>query len=522
MPDQNSPPQPEASRPSTAGDLQRRSNRTTMVTLGVLIAVLLCGGLLCGGVVAAGGALVFLRSRASPELVQTLAPRLPPAATSSISNVTPTPVLITPTAPAAVIPVTLTPGAAVTLTVTPVVSAPASADAISTTTALTFTVEDSARQLRVFDELWAIVHDYYVYTDYNGLNWAAVKITAEQEISAGIANSQFYDLMHGVVTSLNDNHSYFLSPEEARAESQDYQGTGEYVGIGILSDQNLAKRYAYVLQVLPDSPALKAGIKAHDHILTVNGIPIIDEQGNSRLSLSRGPAGTTLTLTVQTPGANPRTLVVTSARLSTSSPIESRILPGSKRIGYLLIPTFFEDDMGDRVRTALRQLMKGGRLDGLIVDMRINNGGAYPVLMTNLGFFTMGNVGSLIDRQGIHQGLSALGERIGNSQTVPLMVLIGPSTQSYAEVYAGALRARGRARLVGQKSAGNIETLHGHDFEDGSEAWIAEETFRLPNGANWEGQGLKPDIPIDKGWDEYTSDNDPVISAAVNALTGGQ
>jgi C-terminal peptidase prc len=523
MPDQNIPSQPGAPQPASPANAQRRSNNTAAIVIGLLVAVMLCGVVLCGGLAVAGGALWFARSHTGSVLPQTEAPRQLRPTPKPITIATPVPLHLTPSVtvvPATFVPVTSTPEVAVT--VTPVVSGPASADAISTTTVLTFTAQDTARQLRVFNELWDIVNDSYVYTNYNGLDWAAVKITVEQEITAGIANELFYDLMRGVVVSLNDNHSYFLSPQEAREEDQEYQGKGEFVGIGILSDQNIEKRYAYVLQVLPNSPALKAGIMAHDHILSVDGQPVIDEQGNLHLSLLRGPAGSTVTVTVQTPGAGPRTLRVTRARLPSSFPVESRILPGEKRIGYILIPTFFEEDMGDLVRVALRQLMKGGRLDGLIVDMRINNGGAYPVLMSNLGFFTTGNVGSLVDRQGTRQVLSARAERIGNSQTVPLMVLIGPSTQSYAEVYAGALRAKGRAKLVGQRSGGNIETLHGYDFEDGSEAWIAEETFRLPNGSNWEGEGLAPDIPIDKGWDEYTVDDDPAISAAVSALTSGQ
>ena len=102
-------------------------------------------------------------------------------------------------------------------------------------------------------------------------------------------------------------------------------------------------------------------------------------------------------------------------------------------------------------------------------------------------------------------------------------VLIGPSTASYAEVFAGSLQANGRAKLAGQKTAGNIARIpHGHDFEDGSEAWIAEETFHLPNGTNWEGKSLIPDIPVDSNWDEYTTDNDPIIAAAVSALTGSK
>jgi C-terminal processing protease CtpA/Prc len=96
--------------------------------------------------------------------------------------------------------------------------------------------------------------------------------------------------------------------------------------------------------------------------------------------------------------------------------------------------------------------------------------------------------------------------------------LIGPSTESYAEVFAGALQGKGRAQLIGQPSAGNIETLLRHDFEDGSVAWIAQETFRLPDGSGWEGVGLQPDTRIEANWDDFTEANDPAIAAAVKAL----
>jgi C-terminal peptidase prc len=500
---------------------QRRSNNTALIVISVLVAAALCVIVLCGGLALAGGALFLVRSQhsvvpAPTELAEQLPPELP--------AMTPLPVQDTPAATAVLataLPTIVTPEVA--LTPTPAISVESPAGDISTTTPLTYTAEDTARQLRIFDELWSTVNDSYVYTDFNGLDWAAVKITAETQISAGLANEQFYDLMRDAVFALGDNHSYFLSPEEAIQEEDDYQGNGEYVGIGILSDQNLEKHYAYVLQVLPDSPAMQAGIHPHDHLLAINGQPIVDEHGDLYLSLLRGPVGSVVTVTVQTPGdAAPRNLSMTRTNLSTSFPVESRILPGEKRIGYILIPTFFEEDMDSRVRTALRQLMKGGKLDGLVIDMRINNGGSYPVLMANLGFVTTGRVGALVDRAGTRQALSVRAERISNSQTVPLMVLIGPATESYAEVYAGALQAKGRAKLVGQRSAGNIETLHGHDFEDGSEAWLAEETFRLPDGTNWEGEGLQPDIVVDKNWDEYTTADDPILSAAVTALTEGQ
>lgn len=57
-----------------------------------------------------------------------------------------------------------------------------------------------------------------------------------------------------------------------------------------------------------------------------------------------------------------------------------------------------------------------------------------------------------------------------------------------------------------------------HRFEDGSVAWIAEETFRLPDGVNWEGTGLQPDAPVDKAWDEFTAEDDPALAKAIELL----
>ncbi len=128
-------------------------------------------------------------------------------------------------------------------------------------------------------------------------------------------------------------------------------------------------------------------------------------------------------------------------------------------------------------------------------------------------------MGSLTNRTGDRTDLRVRARAIANSQTVPMVVLIGHGTESFAEVMAGALQHAGRAKLIGQNTAGNIETLLSHEFEDGSRLWLAEETFRLPDGTNWEGVGVTPDLPIARGWDEYTAENDPVIAEAVKQLS---
>jgi C-terminal peptidase prc len=381
----------------------------------------------------------------------------------------------------------------------------------------------ASRQLRLFQQLWNIVNDRYVYPNFNGYDWPAARNDVEARITQGLTDDQFYDAMRDLIYSLNDDHSDFLSPDEARDEDDEYSGAGKYVGVGVITDANVDKRYIYVLQVFPDSPAARSGIQPHDHILEIDGQPVVAENGESRSQLFRGPEGSLVTALIRTPGGEPRRVEIQRANVSSAYEVDYRFLPdhGNKRIGYVHVPTLFQEDIGAGARSALRALMAeaGGKLDGVVVDMRTNGGGAYTNLRTMLGLFMRGTAGHLVDRHGVKSAIRIRSENIGNSQTVPLVVLIGDSTESYAEVFAGALQARGRAKLIGRNSAGNIETLLSHSFDDGSRLWLAEESFRLPDGSSWEGAGLRPDVRIDKGWDEYTASDDPVLAEAIRRLS---
>jgi len=99
------------------------------------------------------------------------------------------------------------------------------------------------------------------------------------------------------------------------------------------------------------------------------------------------------------------------------------------------------------------------------------------------------------------------------------VILVSKNTVSYAEVFSGSLQDTGRARLVGQTTKGNVETLHAATFADGSKLWIAAERFdpRVSH-ANWENQGVKPEVEVLADWDTFTFANDPGVAAAVRLL----
>jgi C-terminal peptidase prc len=378
--------------------------------------------------------------------------------------------------------------------------------------------ETTARHLRIFTELWETVRDSYLYPDYNGADWDATGQAYRARIEAGLSDEEFWIAMDDMLLELNDDHSIFLSPTDVEQENLELSGELEYVGIGVYTTVpwEIEKEYVVVLLVFPNSPAERAGLRSHDHILAVDGHPACcDAWGYDYLERLSGPEGSDVQVQVRTPGQAPRTVTMTRTLVQEPLPVEARLLEGN--IGYILIPTLWDETVVERVRQALEELTAEGELAGLVLDNRVNPGGSDIVLKGLLAFFTDGQVGHFVGSWG-QEPMHVNGIDVGGSQHVPLAILVSRETASFAEVFSGVLQEAGRAHVVGNITLGNIETLYGYDFEDGSRAWIAQETFRPPSGADWEKTGIIPDVEIPLDWDEFTIEDDPQLEAALDLL----
>jgi C-terminal peptidase prc len=275
-----------------------------------------------------------------------------------------------------------------------------------------------------------------------------------------------------------------------------------------------------ILYPMPGSPAEAAGLRAHDCILAIDGVPTCcDADGYDNLDLLQDEVGTTVELRVVSPGDGERTVTVERARIQAQAPIAHRRISGANGdVGYVLIPTLWDETIGPRTRQVLTAMWAEGPLVGLIVDLRVNGGGIDSQLYDLLSLFTAGKVGDFYQRGGKQDPVSIEADPIEETQTIPLVILVGPYTESFAEVLSGALQDVGRAYLVGEPTAGNVETLFSYDLEDGSRLWLAEETFVPPSGTRWEGQGVQPDEIIPDAWEDFDETNDPHIAAALQWL----
>jgi len=371
-------------------------------------------------------------------------------------------------------------------------------------------------QLAVLDELVAVIEDVYVYPEALPGEWLAAVEAARSRIESGLATEASYDELRDLVFALGDEHSSFESPAEVAASEAELAGSIDYVGIGALILPLPEEGRVTVLSVFADSSAAYGGLEPHDSILAVDGLPIV-ENGVAHPERTRGPECSAVILTVQTPGQASREVTFVRARVTTPLPIDARLVPTSdgSRVAYIFVPTLFDQTIPRQVEQALQAF---GPLDGLILDNRMNGGGSSTVTEPLLGFFTKGIVGHFVSRDP-ERPLEAIANPIHNSQDVPMVVLVAEDTVSYGEIFSGVLQDTGRARVVGQTTLGNVEALHGYGFQDGSRVWIAEEVFDpLNSNADWEIQGIVPEIEVIADWSTFTFETDPAIAAALDLL----
>jgi carboxyl-terminal processing protease len=374
-------------------------------------------------------------------------------------------------------------------------------------------------QRNILADLWDVVNEEYLYEDFNGVDWSAQKEIMLSKIDEGISDQTFYTNLSEMIHNLGDEHSAYLTPSDVEAEEVSYEANDDYVGIGVYISSVPEKDRAVILLVMAGGPAEKAGLKEHDNILAADGELVVDDEGFLLENLL-GEVGSEVTVTVQTPGEEPRDVLITRDTIDGGLPVPHQVITSDngKRVGYLVIATFAESTIADKVGEALQAM---GELDGLIIDNRLNGGGYDNMFSQTLGYFLGGNVGAFVNRfESID--LTIKPTKIHNSTTVPIVVLVGIETVSFGEIFSGVMQDQDRAIIIGETTLGNVEILSGFDFADGSRLWIAHDTFipSINKESNWEADGIIPAIEAISLWHEVTVETDPAVQAALDFLTG--
>ncbi|MEA2595327.1 MAG: carboxyl-terminal processing protease [Thermomicrobiales bacterium] len=323
-------------------------------------------------------------------------------------------------------------------------------------------------RVELLHQVWSTVDAYYLDRTFAGVDWRSLRNDFEARVRGAQTVEEFYALIVQMVARLGDQHTRYAPPWQVATEVA-LAGNGSYEGIGLITVVQIGD--LLVGYVFAGSPAARAGITARDRITAVDDNPVgqfsLDYLAASpRFALDgrpfenladpfglSGPAGTTVRVTVVSPDGARRTLRLVRDEIETTISPEGFRLPDHPGIAYLRIPTLSRDDMAAQVESTLASLLAEGRLDGLILDLRLNVGGRNLGVQTILGHFVDGQVGYAEDtfegrprRNPIVVDTSPLGDQL---RDVPLAVLVDPGTNSNAEVLAAVLQQQRAAFVVG-------------------------------------------------------------------------
>ncbi|RBD02616.1 peptidase S41, partial [Xanthomonas oryzae pv. oryzae] len=294
-------------------------------------------------------------------------------------------------------------------------------------------------------------------------------------------------LMHAAVRGLLsdlDPHSTYFDKEDA--EAFDEQATGAYDGIGVelLQQQDNTLK---VIAPIDDTPAARAGIRAGDVIVAIDGKPI---DASKAMEPLRGASGSKVVLTIvrdKTPKPFDVTLQRETIRVAS---VRSKMLePG---YGYIRISTF-QADTGADFQKNLKQLQAGGKLRGLVLDLRSNPGGLLTsAVQVADDLLDKGNIVSTRGRISISDAKfdATPGDLVNGA---PVVVLVDAGSASASEVLAGALRDNKRARIIGSRTFGKGSVQTVLPLDNGDSVKLTTARYYTPSGKSIQASGIVPD-----------------------------
>lgn len=295
--------------------------------------------------------------------------------------------------------------------------------------------------------------------------------------------------VRAMATAVGDSHTRFLTPEQADNQRRSVDGDTSYSGIGIRIDGSGGA--LTITEVYVNTPADRAGLRAGDQIVRVNGR---DTRELDDISAHvRGPEGTEVHLTIQRAGEGPRDVTLNRARIAIPV-VVSRLLDGD--VGYIRITSFpRKSGATDAARDFDEQLNRlialGAR--GLVLDLRGNPGGdPFTSVAVASNFVPEGPIFISVNREGRRTTYPA-----ASRPTVfrgPVAVLVDWGTASGAEVVASALQEYGSGYLVGTRTCGCLSVGRPLQLGDSSGLIVTvEQALTGRTERSLEGVGLEPD-----------------------------
>lgn len=372
------------------------------------------------------------------------------------------------------------------------------------------TQTDSNVDFSLFWKAWGIVNDKFVQTHIASTTSSS---TPNALSESDINKAKVYGAIKGMVESLGDPYTTFFPPAEATAFESEIEGNFEGVGMEMgIKDNSLT-----VITPLKGSPAEKAGLKAGDRVIQINGKSTADIAIDQAVKQIRGKKGTTVTLLVSRDGVEaPIEFKVTRDVIDLPT-IDTSM---DQKTGIFTIKLYsFSAQSASLFRNALRDFVNS-KSNKLILDLRGNPGGFLDAAVDMASWFLP--PGKPVVEEDYRKGGDQTVERSKGynifNDNLKMVILVDGGSASASEILSGALHDYGKATLVGTKTFGKGSVQEYMKLNDETSLKVTVARWLTPKGISISGGGITPDVEVKITPDDIKNGKDPQMAKAIELL----
>ena len=320
--------------------------------------------------------------------------------------------------------------------------------------------------------------------------------------------------INGLLQSL-DPYSAYMTPESF--EGMQTETSGKFGGLGI--EVGMESGVVKVISPIDNTPASRAGLKAGDYIVKIDGVQVQGKSLMDAVDLMRGIVGSSIEITVRRRGVKKALTFNITREIIQVQSVKSELI--DNKIGYIRL-TSFNENSSDQVKEKVKELNKDKNLKGYILDLRNNPGGLLSQAIKISDFFLEnGEIVSTKSRK-ISENRKWFAKKGDITGGKTLIVLINYGSASASEIVAGALKDHKRAIVLGENSYGKGSVQSIIPLKNKGAIRLTIAKYYLPSGKSISEVGVTPDIEITEGSEDFkfNSKTDNQLNFAIKLLNG--
>ena len=322
------------------------------------------------------------------------------------------------------------------------------------------------------------------------------------------------DAINGMLQSL-DPYSSYMSPDMLR--EMQTETSGEFGGLGI--EVGMEHGVIKVISPIDNTPAARAGIKAGDYIVKIDGKQVQGKTLFEAVELMRGPVGTPIELTIRRIGKKKSIIVNIIREIIKVESVKAKLIDNN--IGYIRL-TSFNENSSSQFRNEINKLKKEKKVKGYIFDLRNNPGGLLSQAVKISDFFL--NDGEIVSTKGRKKSENRkwFARKGDITSGKPIIVLTNYGSASASEIVAGALKDHKRAIIIGESTYGKGSVQSVIPLKNEGALRLTISKYYLPSGKSISRVGVEPDILVKESDKNFimNTDTDNQLNFAIKLLNG--